>query len=94
MTAQIKELNAIFNHIKKCGEKAYGDSTVESYVWKGIKVQRTSTRSDNSDDAVMETSYIIDTKDVYAWCMDNRFHLTRGTEEQIKKIHSFLDLIK
>lgn len=94
MTAPVKELKAIFNHIKKCGEKGHCDAFLESYAWKGIKVQKIKTRSANSDDAVMETSYIIDTKDVYAWCMENRFQVTRGNDEHVRKIHSFLALIK
>lgn len=92
--ALVNELKAIFYHIKNCGEKGYCDAVLESYSWKGIRVQKTNTRSSTSDDAVMETAYIIDTKDVYAWCMEDRFHLTRGHHEQIKKIHSFLVLIK
>ncbi len=87
-------LTTIVKHLAKTGVQVYDSPTLKSHEWNKLKGIWSITATSKSDDAEKEESYILDTPDVYAWTMANRFYITRGTTEQVIKIHSFLNLIK
>lgn len=84
--AAVIENKAIVQHIQRVGTEVNKLPSLSSHQWKGVVVIECSVQN--------ETTFILDTLDVYAWSTGGRFHITRGTIEQHHKIFEMLSLIK